>query len=327
MAYQKILDLINVNIIKMKITFSRYPLIFIFGSCLLFNSCSGDLNELANEPEILNANTTGSGFFEYADYVPFGNKVIKTYYYIPKNVTSTAQIVFIFHGNGRNAKDYRDAAIEKANQYNFIVIVPEFSTVNFPGGDAYNLGNVFLDGDNPSSASLLLEENWTFSIIEPIFDFIIEKTVNTSTNYKIIGHSAGGQFAHRFALFKPNARYTKVVASASGWYTVPDFLVTFPYGFKKSPLDNVNLAKIFSKHIYIQVGELDNSASASGLRRNQFADIQGDNRYDRAYYFYNTSKDLAVTNNVTFNWKIQTNTGLTHDFRPAIQKAADLLFN
>jgi predicted esterase len=292
-----------------------------------FLSCSNADSKIEGSIETPITEMNGTGSINFTEFAPLADKPIALFYHIPKNATKETQIVFVFHGNGRNAKDYRDATIEKANEFNFIVIVPEFSNANFPGGDVYNLGNVFLDGDNPSDATLLPEENWTFSAIEPIFDFIKEKTENTATSYKMIGHSAGGQFAHRFVFFKPNARYSEVVASASGWYTVPDNLVTFPYGFKKSPLEDVDLTTIFSKNIYIQVGELDNSPSAGGLRRNQFADAQGDNRYDRAYYFYNTSKNLASKNNLTFNWNIQTNTGLNHDFRPAIEKAVDLLFN
>ena len=74
------------------------------------------------------------------------------------------------------------------------------------------------------------------------------------------------------------------------------------------------------------MGKLDNNKNESGLRRNEFADAQGNNRYARAYYFYNKAKNLAENNTIYFTWKINTNKGLNHDFKPALEKAVDLLF-
>lgn len=298
--------------------------------CLLFFvlvSCSESNLEIENGITNPSSKIEATGFIEFNGYAPLADKTIKLFFHVPKGVSKNTPIVFVFHGNGRNAKDYRDAIISKANEFNFIAIAPEFSIINFPTGDSYNLGNIFVDGDNPSPETLLSEEKWTFSIIEPIFDFVKEKTANTSEKYNIIGHSAGAQFALRFAMFKPTARCSKIVASASGWYTVPDFSVNFPYGFKESPLETINLSNLFFKEIYLQVGELDNNQNEGGLRRNQFADAQGNNRYARAYSFYNNAKNLAKNNTIPFTWKIQTNKGLNHDFKPALEKAADLLFN
>lgn len=253
-------------------------------------------------------------------------KNIPIYYHIPENTNKNTPIVIVFHGGGRNAKDYRNAMIAKANEYRFIVIVPEFSIENFPGGDGYNLGNVYDDGDNPSPNSLNPETEWAFSLVEPIFSFMKKELNNTSKKYHIIGHSAGAQFAHRLVMFTPNASSDKIVVSAAGWYTVPNFTIDFPYGFQESILENSTLNTLFSKEVYIQVGELDNNPNDGGLRRNNFADAQGINRFQRAYHFYNEAKELAAENNIPFDWKIQTNTGLDHDYSAALESASDILF-
>lgn len=268
-----------------------------------------------------------TGFIEFLEQESTSKKNLKIFYHIPEKSNNNSPIVFVFHGGGRNAKDYRDAMIAKSNEYNFIIVVPEFSNVNFPGGDGYNLGNVFVDGDNPSTGSLNTENEWAFSLIEPVFAFFKEKTGNTSQKYHIIGHSAGAQFLHRFAMFKPDASFDKAIISAAGWYTVPNLNIDFPYGLQKSPLESINLSTFLSKNIKIIVGELDNNPNAGGLRRNSFADAQGINRFQRAYHFFNESKEFASKNNTTFNWNIQTNFGLNHDFRAALQIASDLLFN
>lgn len=127
-------------------------------------------------------------------------------------------------------------------------------------------------------------------------------------------------------MFKPNARINKVVASGSGWYTAPDDEESFPYGFLNSPLEDADLSNIFSKDLTIQIGTLDNNPNAPSLRRNPTVDQQGDNRLDRAFYMFNTSKDYAESLNLNFNWQIIETPGNGHDNRGAVNQASDILF-
>ena len=299
-------------------------ILFVLSILSSFISCSENSDNSINESVILDEFVRGGGYFEFSD---FQSLVIKTYYHIPIYVTNNTPIVFVFHGAGRNAKDYRDAMIAKANQFNFIVIVPEFSIANFPGGDGYNLGNVFIDGDNPSIGTLNPEDEWAFSVIEPLFDFIKQSLNNFTPKYHIFGHSAGGQFAHRFMMFKPNARFYKVVSSGSGWYTVPDLDINFPYGFKNSPLEDNSFENLFEKQLTIQIGELDNDPNSAGLRHNQFADAQGLNRLERANHFFDEALQLSQENNLEFNWDLHINEEGTHNYLTASESAANLIFN
>lgn len=287
-------------------------------------SCSDNDDVVASVPQVLNEQSTGSGYFEY---MAFNEKMIKVYYHIPSNTDTNTPILFVFHGNGRNANDYRNAMVSSANQYGFIVITPKFSNVDFPGGDAYNLGNVFTDGDNPSPSSLNPEEDWTFSVIDPLFDFVKQSLNNNSLKYQVFGHSAGGQFAHRFLMYKPNAKYDNVVASAPGWYTVTDFNISFPYGFNVSPLASVSTSNLFQKKLIIQIGSLDNDPNATSLRRNIFADAQGLNRLDRAQHFHDTANTLAQNEATEFQWEIHINEGADHNYIRACEKGAELIFN
>ena len=47
--------------------------------------------------------------------------------------------------------------------------------------------------------------------------------------FELFGFSGGAQFAHRFAMLRPE-RVTRLTVAAAGWYTFPDEAV-FPYGF------------------------------------------------------------------------------------------------
>jgi pimeloyl-ACP methyl ester carboxylesterase len=310
----------------MKVAF-KFQLTLIAVALLFNNSCSNDSETVPTIQGSINETTIGSGVFEYTDYEPFNGKTLRIFYHIPSDVSSNTPIIFVFHGNSRNAFDYRNAMVEKANAFNFIVIAPEFSNINFPTGDAYNLGNVFVDGDNPSASTLNPEEEWTFSVIEPLFDYIKQNLNNTTLKYHVFGHSAGAQFAHRFAMFKPHARYDKMVVSAGGWYTVTDLNIRFPYGFGDSPLEHIELSNLFNKQIMIQVGSLDNDPNAPQLRRNEFADAQGLNRLARAQHFYNKAAQLAQQNGFSFQWELHVNANADHNFMVASQKGADLIFN
>lgn len=294
---------------------------------ILFISCNSDddsNDSNSNPTENINVGP-GTTSFNYS--TSNGSKSLNVFYYVPENTTQTAPLVFVLHGAGRNAEDYRNSMITKANEYGFIAIAPEFSQTNYPGGDGYNLGNVFEDGDNPSPDTLNQEMDWAFSIIEPLFDYMKNEINNTNNSYYMYGHSAGGQFVHRFLMFKPNARVYRAVASASGWYTFPDSSITFPYGFNESLLQSSSLDNLFSKNLIIQVGENDNDPNSPGLRHNQFADAQGLNRLERAVNFFEFSQNLAQEQTISFNWELYINNDADHDYITASQSAADLLFN
>ena len=297
---------------------------------VVFCSCSKNdevLQEEIKQYTPLDSLAEGQGLFSYSYNGSSINKILDVYYYIPEAKTATTPIVFVFHGAERNAEDYRNAMIAKADEFGFIIIAPEFSEQNFPSGDGYNLGSVFIDGDNPSVETLNPENEWAFSIVEPLFDYVKTQINNTNLTYNVFSHSAGGQFAHRFMMFKPNARVNKIVASASGWYTFPDLSIAFPYGFNESPLEDISLTNLFSKQVYIQVGENDNNPNAAGLRHNYFADAQGLNRKERAVNFFQFCQQLSQDNNIPFNWSFNSIDNADHNYISASKSAANLLFN
>ena len=294
----------------------------------VFYSCSSKNDGFINSNNFtdLNSQSKGSGTFPFV-YNSDTNKTLDVYCHIPTNSDSSTPIVFLFHGNNRNANDYRNSLVAKANLYGFILIVPEFTTTQFPGGDGYNLGNVFTDGDNPSVSSLNNESEWAFSVIEPLFNYTKQNLNNQTSKYHIIGHSAGAQFAHRFLFFKPLAKIDKMVASAAGWYTTLDLETNFPYGLNASPLEDINFSLLFSKQLTILVGSNDNDPNSSALRHNSVVDLQGLNRLDRATSFYNNAQSKAADLSVNFEWDFVINSNEDHNYLIAVSKAADIIFN
>lgn len=295
--------------------------IIIISLFIIVTSCSKD-NTQTLDSAILNS---GTNKFIYL-YPELPQKPLNVFYNIPSGDRKNMPIVLIFHGEERNAIDYRDIWINASNKFGFMVFAPEFNTVDFPGGSSYIIGNVFQDGNYPTPQTLNNEKLWTFSIIEPLFDFIKTRAGSTVETYSLFGHSGGGQFVHRYVLFKPNARINKAIAANSGWYSVPDGIANYPYGIMNSPLSLIAPNSYFEKKLYITVGELDNNGSDSSLRHNTASDLQGLNRLERANYFYTNSQSYALKMNSKFNWKFHIVSNSGHDPTKMSNDAINLLF-
>lgn len=295
--------------------------IILISLFIIVTSCSKD-NTQTLDSAILNS---GTNKFIYL-YPELPQKPLNVFYNIPSGDRKNMPIVLIFHGEERNAIDYRDIWINASNKYGFMVFAPEFNTVDFPGGSSYIIGNVFQDGNYPTPQTLNNENLWTFSIIEPLFDFIKTRAGSTVETYSLFGHSGGGQFVHRYVLFKSNARINKAIAANSGWYSVPDGIANYPYGIMNSPLSLIAPNSYFEKQLYITVGELDNNGSDSSLRHNTASDLQGLNRLERANYFYTNSQSYALKMNSKFNWKFHIVSNSGHDPTKMSNDAINLLF-
>ncbi|PQB03356.1 hypothetical protein BST83_18865 [Polaribacter filamentus] len=247
-------------------------------------------------------NTTGS--FTYNPSGALSSKSIEVFYHIPNGEVKTMPIVMSFHGVNRNAADYRDYWISMANNNKFMVFAPQFSDEDFSTGDAYNLANIFNDGDNPSLSTFNAKEEWTFSVLDPLFEQIKSAVSGTQEKYNGWGHSAGAQFLQRFVLYLPNSKLDIAVCSNAGWYTVPEFSIDFPYGLKKGQLPNSDLKLALSKKLIIHLGTGDTDQSSSGLRHNAVVDTQqGLSRLVRGRYFFTESQSTAQSLNTTFNWE------------------------
>lgn len=268
----------------------------------------------------------GTGVYTFSGFAPLADKPIKVYYHVPASADSESPALIVFHGNGRDAKDNRDEMVSLSNSRGFVLLVPEFSTEYYPGSDEYHMGNIFVDGDNPSAATLNAEEDWTFSVIDPLFDDFKSRSDLSTNVYDVFGHSAGGQVAHRFFFFKPDAKVDRVISASSGWYTVPDFDIEFPYGFGEAPITEEILKELFSRKLTIMIGEDDTDPNSFALRHNEFADAQGLNRYDRAVHFYSESQAFALELGVSYKWQFKVVANAGHDFSATSSNAVALLY-
>lgn len=264
---------------------------------------------------------SGKQFFIFSNPIA-KDKPLKVWYYSPTKNTDSLPIVMMFHGSKRNASAYLDDWINVAKLYNCIVVAPEFSSKDFPKVAKYNLGNVY----NAEKSTFNQSNEWTFSIIEPLFDFVKNNTNNVNKDYYMSGHSAGAQFVHRFLFFNTNNRVKRAMISNAGWYTMPDVKIEFPFGIKDSPVDSMHLKDAFGKKVFVVLGESDTDTESPDFNKGPEYDVQGYNRFERGKNYFSFCKKTSLKLNTPFNWTLATVPGVAHSNKEISKFAAALFF-
>lgn len=264
---------------------------------------------------------TGKGSFNFDEFPSLKDKKMLVHYYLPKGEVKNMPILFVMHGVLRNADVYRDNWIELANEFRFVVIVPEFSKENFPGSRSYNYGNLFEKNGEPID-----EEYWSYSLIDPIFDAVVLKLGSNALQYDLFGHSAGSQFAHRFFLFKTETKARRVIAANAGSYTMLNDEVNFPFGLKNTNLSEKGIKKLLSNNLIIQLGEADTDPNHKYLNRSKEALEQGSNRFLRGLNFYEHAEKLSQYHDIEFKWQLRTVPMVGHDNGKMAIDAARFLY-
>ena len=292
--------------------------LFIFSFWL---GCEDNIekNEQENRPKKLIS--FGVSSFSFDKYEPLSHKPIEVHVYLPDSVKTDLPIMFVMHGASRNAQDYCFTWVAHAREYKFITVCPDFSETMYPGSEQYNLGGMQLNGMWQDSTK------WAYQYIEAIFQFLKNEKVSTVESYGLYGHSAGSQFVHRLSLFT-NPKHASIIISANaGWYTTTDFDESFPYGLKDSPLTLERLKKKFELPLVILLGEDDNDPNHSSLRKTEEAMRQGQHRFERGHYFFNTAQAMADSLGVEFNWILDTVPDVGHSNMGMAPKAAKIFFD
>lgn len=233
----------------------------------------------------------------------------------------TDRIIFVMHGVLRNADVYRDNWIRHAQIHRFVLVVPEMTQAQFPGDAGFNFGNMVDRQNNPKPAS-----QWAWLSIEKIFDAVKAATGSSRETWSVFGHSAGAQFVHRLVTYADNPRIDAAIAANAGWYTLPVFTESFPYGLGNSPASEERLKANLARPLVILLGDQDNDPAYPNLRRDAGSDRQGTNRLDRGRFFVKTGETEAARLGVPFGWKVETVPGVAHDNASMSDAAVRWLF-
>lgn len=243
------------------------------------------------------------------------NISVPLYIYLPIDAHKVEQAIFSIHGVDRNASKYRDIFINGLKNSNVLLVAPEFSDVKLHHTAALSLGNMY-------DSTRLTQENdrelWTFTLLQSLFEEL-RKIFTSLQYYDLFGHSAGAQFAHRYAFFGENKDVRKIVAANAGWYTMLDSRLTMPYGVKDI-LDEKRTREVLARRLIILAGEGDIEVDKN-LRISRKANLQGSNRLERARNFYDTAIQLSKTMATPCNWEFEVLRTVTHSSTQAVKHA------
>lgn len=253
-------------------------------------------------------------------FTPHANPPLTVFTYVPRTATSQSKVVFALHGLSRNGGNVRDAWSASADRYDFIVVTPQFDNVAYKGSANYNVGRVVTSGQTNAVAS------WSFQVIEDVFDEIRARFGLSASGYTLFGHSAGGQFVHRFAQLMPAPRAERYIAANSGWYTRMD-AARYPWGLGALDFARDDECRAFARPLMILLGELDDDPNHDQLNRDAESMKQGAHRLQRGKNFFAASEVRAGELGCTFNWQLRTVPAVGHELEKMGAAAAALTFS
>lgn len=251
-----------------------------------------------------------------------GNPDVKVFYSAPPNLSPKTKILIVMAGRQRDADNYLESWIDWSKRNDYLVLAPQFDDKNWVEPLGYNFGNIASGKEASNTPNP--KSKWAFTLIEQMFDYARKEFKVNATKYDLFGHSAGGQFVHRFMLFMPEAQVKTAIAANPGFYTLPDLNEPFPYGLKNSPypMTQKDLMGWTNRKLILMRGTADVERTES-LRQTPEADAQGRNRFERAAFMFNKVKSL----NPKTTWQMFEVPGVAHDQKGMALAAQKVLEN
>lgn len=242
---------------------------------------------------------------------------VEIFFITPEKINKDTKVIFVIHGNSRNAEDYLSAWIPHVINKNVIVAAPQFRKIDFR--------YFFLLEMAESSGDVNRNKNeYINNSISLFFNFIKSKFSLTTETYKMFGHSAGAQFTHRYMLLSMDNRISNTVIANAGWYT---FITDdeFPYGIKNSPINisNKQIEWFMSKKANLLIGSDD--IDFKSVNSSKGANLQGLTRVDRAANYFDSLIMNAESRGYALRWSYRVLERVDHDFKKVTPYAAQIL--
>lgn len=269
-------------------------------------------NKIVGEAARSGANLKELDKSRFADYQLLHTKQgisLKLCMYLPTNAKLCRKVIFSIHGIKRNANKYRNIIVPHVQNENVLVVAPSFTDEFYKSSLSIKMGNMCQGTLNPL---ILPKEEWTFTHLYEAF-LLLKKELPSLESFSLFGHSAGAQFVHRMALFTDYPELESVVAANSGWYTVLDNNIEFPYG-TRGLVGDETARRLLKKRIVFMSGAADTEQDAH-LRVTKKALVQGSNRLERAKYMIECGRKQAQKKNVEYGWILEVVPGVQHSSR------------
>ena len=242
---------------------------------------------------------------------------VEIFYITPEIINKDTKVLFVIHGNSRNAEDYLSAWIPHVTNKNVIVAAPQFRKIDFR--------YFFLLEMAESSGKLNSnKDEYLNNSISLFFNYLKSKFSLSTETYRMFGHSAGAQFTHRYMLLSMDNRISNTVIANAGWYT---FITDdeFPYGINNSPINisNEQIKWFMSKKANLLIGSDD--IGFKSVNSSKGAKLQGLTRVDRATNYFNSLIMNAESRGYALRWNYRVLDRVDHDFKKVTPYAAQIL--
>jgi hypothetical protein len=198
---------------------------------------------------------------------------------VPSMLSRSTRLVVVMHGDARDAVASAVPWEQWGAQTNKVILAPEFDAARWPGERGYALGNLFASDE---MTTLVPEPARAYAVVESMARGVAQGLGIRDPSFDMWGHGAGGEFVHRFLLFRPRAPVRIAVAANAGWYTMPDTTQPFPAGVKNAALDvdRADLVAWTRRMLVVMRGTAD--TLRTGLPARAAAEAQGPTRFARA---------------------------------------------
>ena len=242
---------------------------------------------------------------------------VEIFYITPEIINKDTKVIFVIHGNSRNAEDYLSVWIPHVTNKNVIVAAPQFRKIDFRYffllEMAESSGKVNSDKDEYINNSISL-----------FFNYLKSKFSLSTATYSMFGHSAGAQFTHRYMLLSMDNRISNTVIANAGWYT---FITDdeFPYGINNSPINisNEQIKWFMSKKANLLIGSDD--IGFKSVNSSKGANLQGLTRVDRAANYFDSLIMSAESRGYALRWNYRVLDRVDHDYKKVTPYAAQIL--
>lgn len=257
--------------------------------------------------------------------LPNDGTPISVYTYRPPTY-DRGPLIVVIHGSDRDAEPYRNNAIATAERCNAIIVAPEFDLKRFPDTLYKRGGGVMLDGQ------VQPKEKWTFNVIVRLVAAVREKEGDPQLPFYVMGHSGGGQFTAKMAMFMPDCGAVRFVAANPGSNVWPSQELPFPYGLGGLPPElrsDAMLRRYCAAPLTLYLGTGDVYQKVEdGFDFSEDAMKQGPVRLARNHNFFNAMKELAAKHGWPFAWRIVETPDIQHSGAQMFHapEVADALF-
>jgi hypothetical protein len=223
---------------------------------------------------------------------------INIFYSTPKFINQKTKIIFLIHGDSRDAKKSINDWLQIARDRNVVLVAPKFSDDFYSEYSLLMISNE--KGRLLNNKSMHLDNS-----LGILFDFFHSKLKLSTLSYRLYGYSKGSEFVQRYLLFSNDTRVDKVAMANSGFYTFVDDQVDFPFGTKNMNLSNQRIEWFMRLKGGVFLSDNNIKKIDRTLIKTRKAKKQGKNRLDRGANFFNDLTMLGVEKSLAFRWRYQ----------------------